>query len=63
MIERKYLDMFERLKTEAPKRTMEPLPGWLERRRRHVPAAKDVVANLPVGPAGGELRGDARRQA
>ena len=63
VIERKYLDMFERLKTEAPKRTMEPLPGWLERRRRHVPAAKDVVANLPVGPAGGELRGDARRQA
>ena len=63
VIERKYLDMFERLKTEAPKRTMEPLPGWLERRRRHVPAAKDVVANLPGGPAGGELRGDARRRA
>jgi len=63
VIERKYLDMFERLKREAPKRTMEALPGWLERRRQHVPAAKDVVAKLPIGPALGELRGDARRRA
>ena len=63
VIERKYLDMFDRLKREAPKRTMEPLPGWLERRRRQVPAAKDVVANLPVGPAISELRGEARRRA
>ena len=63
VIERKYLDMLERLKGETPKRTMVPLPGWLERRRRHVPAAKEVVANLPVGPVGSELRGEARRRA
>ena len=63
VIERKYLDMLERLKRETPKRTMVPLPGWLERRRRHVPAAKEIVANLPVGPAGSELSGEARRRA
>jgi glycosyltransferase involved in cell wall biosynthesis len=63
VIERKYLDMFERLKTETPKRTMEPVPGWLERRRPQVPAAKDVVASLPIGPVGSELRGEARRPA
>jgi glycosyltransferase involved in cell wall biosynthesis len=63
VIERKYLDTFKRLKKEQPKPTMEPLPGWLERRRRNVPAAKEVVAQLPVGPATGDARGDARRRA
>ena len=63
VIERKYLDMFERLKREAPKRPMESLPGWRGRRRQEVPAAKEVVANLPVGPAGSALGGEARRRA
>ena len=62
VIERKYLDLFERLKKEAPSRAMEPLPGWLARRRANVPAAKDVVAKLPVGPAV-DGRNDARRRA
>jgi glycosyltransferase involved in cell wall biosynthesis len=49
VIERKYLEMFERLHSE-PARPMEPLPGWLARRRRTVPPAADVVDRLPFGP-------------
>ena len=53
VIERKYLDMFERLKREnaagGPGRAMEPLPGWLARRSRMVPAANDVLARIPSG--------------
>jgi hypothetical protein len=51
VIEKKYLDMFDRLRKEPSTRTMEPLPGWLERRRQDVPPAEEVVARLPVGPA------------
>ncbi len=51
VIERKYLEMFERLKTEAAA-TVEPLPGWFERRRQDLPAAREVLAKLPTGPAG-----------
>ena len=51
VIERKYLDMFAQLSKENPSRSFEPLPGWLARRRRDVPAAEDVLAKLPVGPA------------
>jgi hypothetical protein len=29
---------------------VEPLPGWLARRRRVLPPAADVVAALPTGP-------------
>jgi glycosyltransferase involved in cell wall biosynthesis len=52
VIERKYLEMFERLTTETPTTTVEPLPGWFERRRQDVPAAEEVLAKLPRGPAG-----------
>ena len=51
VIERKYLDMFERLSHEPPGKPMDPLPGWLERRRQNLPAANEVVARLPKGPA------------
>jgi glycosyltransferase involved in cell wall biosynthesis len=51
VIERKYLEMFERLKTEAAA-TVDPLPGWFERRRQDLPAAREVLATLPTGPAG-----------
>ncbi len=54
VIERTYLDMFEHLSSEprhhANARDIEPIPGWLARRRRNVPAAADVVAGLPSGP-------------
>jgi glycosyltransferase involved in cell wall biosynthesis len=51
VIERKYFDMFDRLISESARNSMEPLPGWLARRRLTAPAAVDVVANLPSGPA------------
>jgi glycosyltransferase involved in cell wall biosynthesis len=51
IIERKYLDMFERLKQEAaPRSAAAPLPGWFDRRRQDLPAAEDVLAKLPKGP-------------
>ena len=51
VIERKYLDMFERLAADTPSTQMEPLPGWLARRRRTLPRALDVLSGLPSGPA------------
>jgi glycosyltransferase involved in cell wall biosynthesis len=51
VIERKYLDMLERLRQEPAKTTMEPLPGWLARRRKILRPALGVVAALPTGPA------------
>ena len=50
IVERKYLDMFARLSKEPGRPRMEPMPGWLERRRRMLPAAQTVVAGLPAGP-------------
>ena len=46
----KYLDMFARLTTEPPSHVMEPLPGFVERRKRNKPPADEVVASLPAGP-------------
>ena len=50
VIERKYLDMFERLRNERTTREMEPLPGWLARQRRNLPPAEEVLASIPSGP-------------
>jgi glycosyltransferase involved in cell wall biosynthesis len=52
VIERKYLDMFDRLKKEAPAPAVDPLPGWFDRRRQDLPAADEVLAKLPKGAAG-----------
>jgi glycosyltransferase involved in cell wall biosynthesis len=50
VIERKYLDMFDRLKREsAPAHALEPLPGFFARRARVAPPAADVVAAAPSG--------------
>ncbi len=57
VIERKYLDMFrllDRQGQDAP--GLEPLPGWLARRRRALPPAQAVLAGLPSGPV---VRGQA----
>jgi glycosyltransferase involved in cell wall biosynthesis len=56
VIERKYLDVFDRLRAEpaeivARRSRIEPLPGWLARRRRDIRPAAEVVAGLPTGPA------------
>jgi glycosyltransferase involved in cell wall biosynthesis len=50
VIERKYLNMFEELKSEPPTHKMEPMPGWRARHRADVPPAIDVVAGLRSGP-------------
>src|SRR4030095_14612623 len=49
VIERKYLNMLERLAHEPPGNTMDPLPGWIERRRQSLPSAAEVVARLGQG--------------
>ena len=53
VIERKYLDMFDRLKqdTASTRPALPPLPGWFARRRKDVPASRDVLARLPRGSA------------
>ena len=52
VIERKYVDMIERLKNEpTPARMIDPLPGWLQRRRKVLPPATTVLASIPAGPA------------
>jgi glycosyltransferase involved in cell wall biosynthesis len=61
VIERSYLDMFERLSREPAGRPIDPLPGWLERRRQNLAAAEAVVSDLPKGPSPGEVRPEATR--
>ena len=50
VIERKYLDVLERLKGGEAK-PMERLPGWFGRRRRNVAPTQEVVDALRTGPA------------
>ena len=54
VIEGKYLDLLHRLQQEDPAavagRTLEPMPGWLGRRRRRLPPAAEVVERAPRGP-------------
>lgn len=55
VIERKYLDMFDRLTREgaaaARERAIEPIPGWFARRRKDLPPARHVLETLPQGPS------------
>jgi hypothetical protein len=50
IIERKYLDMLDRLGRERVTPRGEPAPGWFARRRKTLPPAQEVVASLPTGP-------------
>ena len=54
VIEQKYLDVLEALKAEdragRPARVMEPLRGWLARRKRDLAPAKETLDRLPTGP-------------
>ena len=53
VIERKYLDMLEQLKRADSAEAasgLEPMPGWLARRKRTVRPAGEVVAQMPTGP-------------
>jgi glycosyltransferase involved in cell wall biosynthesis len=49
VIERKYLEMFDRL-TREPAPAMAPLPGWIARRRRTARPGAAVMALAPSGP-------------
>jgi len=48
VIERKYLDLLQRL-SSSDATAVEPMPGWMERRRPTCPPAADVVAAIPGG--------------
>lgn len=50
VIERKYLEMFDRLKKEPAKSSLAPLPGWFARRKADLPPAADAVNAAPKGP-------------
>jgi glycosyltransferase involved in cell wall biosynthesis len=50
VIEKKYLDMLERLRRDAPTGVMEPLPGFFARRRRDQAPAAELLARIPSGP-------------
>lgn len=49
IIERKYLDILGRI-SPASAQPIEPMPGWLDRRRPTCPPATEVLARLPGGP-------------
>ena len=51
VIERKYLDVLDRLARQDTVRgdAMEPLPGWFARRARTVPPANVVLEQVPAG--------------
>jgi hypothetical protein len=51
VIERKYLEMFDRLSNGTAGPTMAALPGWLERRKEDCPPGAEVVASLTAGPS------------
>jgi len=53
VIERKYVDMLDRLSKEKTGRTVNALPGWFARRKVDCPPGAMVVASLPAGPAVG----------
>jgi glycosyltransferase involved in cell wall biosynthesis len=63
VIERKYLDMFERLSREKAPQRMESLPGWWARRARTVPPAEEVLAGISPGPVVERLEGARERRA
>lgn len=53
VVERKYLDLFERLAGEKaqPGPLEEPLPGFWSRRRADIPPAEYVLESIPKGPS------------
>ena len=50
VIERAYREMFDRLTAGGLAVPMEPLPGWLARRRRVISPAAALVDAAPSGP-------------
>lgn len=50
VIEKKYLEMIDRLSKSSALRTAEAAAGWFERQKVNCPAGADVVAAVPAGP-------------
>ena len=50
VIERKYKEMFDRLRRDEPRPAIDPLPSWFARHRRDLPSAVSVMEKLPSGP-------------
>jgi glycosyltransferase involved in cell wall biosynthesis len=50
VIERKYVEMFDRLKREPAATAAEPWPGWWARRQRSLPPARQQLERIPSGP-------------
>jgi len=50
VIERKYLEMLDRLARETDAPAMAPLPGWMARRRRTLRPGRAVIDEAPTGP-------------
>jgi glycosyltransferase involved in cell wall biosynthesis len=50
VIEKRYLEMFDKLKRDTATTTPEPWPGWWARRQKNLPPARRVVDNVPSGP-------------
>jgi glycosyltransferase involved in cell wall biosynthesis len=51
VVERKYLEMFDRLKRESPAGSMAPLPGFFGRRTRREPPGRQIMNAAPAGAA------------
>jgi len=51
VIERKYLNMIDRLSKSEPLRAIDASPGWFERQKVDCPAGAEVVAAIPSGPS------------
>jgi glycosyltransferase involved in cell wall biosynthesis len=50
VIEKKYLEMFDRLSRDPAAPQIEPLPGWWARRQKTAPPARQIVEAAPSGP-------------
>ncbi|MCR4373391.1 MAG: glycosyltransferase [Acidobacteria bacterium] len=50
VIERKYLEMFDRLTRDGATPSAETWPGWWARRQRTLPPARRVLDTVPAGP-------------
>jgi glycosyltransferase involved in cell wall biosynthesis len=50
VIERKYMDVLERLLREPSTARHDRLPGWFARRKRTLPPAREIVDAAPAGP-------------
>ncbi len=61
VIERKYLDMLRQLGAAPAPPSLEPVPGWLARRRTTVRPANDILAEVPAGPVLASLETAAAR--